>query len=144
MKFKCLGADCKASCCGVFNGIVNSVNPITGHHSSEIILSADNVNYMFENGLEDNIYTDKYNKWYMVLNEDKSCPMFENGKCGIYHNRPPVCRAYPFYVSTFSGINIDTNCEGVTVTTEELNIKDYKTEIDGLKEVIELKLNDNT
>lgn len=143
MKFKCLGADCSASCCGAFNGIVNSVNPITGHHSSEIILSNNNVEFMHKKGLQKNIYQDADNKWFMILNEDKSCPMFDKGKCTIYENRPPVCRAYPFYIDTFSGINIDKNCEGVTLTKEKLNLSEYETEINGLKEVIQLQLQTN-
>jgi Fe-S-cluster containining protein len=143
MKFKCLGESCLKNCCGAFNGIVNSINPITGHHSSEIVLSADNVKFMKKNGYKDNIYKDKDNKWFMLLNKDKSCPMFYKGKCSIYYNRPPVCRAYPFYLDTFSGINIDTNCEGVTITTEKLNVEDYEQEMNGLKEVIELQLNTN-
>jgi len=140
--FKCLGDKCKTNCCGAFQGVVTNIVSLDGKHNSEIPLDSNSLEHIINNGLKDKIYFDDRKKlFYIDLNEDKSCPFFSNGLCGIHSHKPPICRAYPFYIDPMAGMSVDTNCPGVEITNEETDYeKEYPLEVDGIKRAIKLHL----
>jgi len=131
LEFKCTGSECKTSCCGPFEGKVEPLGVVSCHHHSSIPIPANQVVTLIKRGVGSHLTKDSDGSVHVILEEDKSCPMYQDNKCSIYEDRPPVCRAYPFYISQFGGVAVDTTCEGVKFTGKE---NEFPVEMKGLKE----------
>ncbi len=114
INFSCLAADCPSPCCGTYEGVDPDLVPVYEHGFSDIPVSANTKDQLEEMGEGDKIKQDSHiGMCFIELNQDKSCPFFENGLCNIYGLEPPVCAAYPFYIDPFGGLCVDRSCPGV-------------------------------
>jgi Fe-S-cluster containining protein len=105
--WKCLKEKCPTNCCGSFENKLPFHTPINKIEHDDILLMFDEVKNFTDK--------DKFLKdgsYFLNLNKDRSCKFFKNNTCSCYDVRPAVCRAYPFYIDLFSGLNIDTSCPG--------------------------------
>jgi len=135
----CLKDKCPQNCCGYFEGNLTrhvSINNIEHH---DIIILPKEAEKFKSAGLGEYLEEKKEN-FYFKLGEDRSCPFFKNNKCSQYKNRPSLCRAYPFYIDLFSGLNIDTGCPGVGKGWT--NIKKIKPFLKALIKVYKKHIND--
>jgi len=114
IKFSCLKEKCKKSCCGQFKGFQNKLVSVFGLGFSEIPLTKENVEFIKKINQEEKIYFKKeIDLWFIKLNRDTSCPFFHKGLCSIQESKPPICKAYPFYLDPCAGLSIDKSCPGV-------------------------------
>jgi len=114
IKFSCLKEKCKKSCCSPFKGFQNNLVSVFGLGFSEIPLTKGNVEFIRKINQEDKTYFKKeMDLWFIKLNKDTSCPFFQEGLCLIQEFKPPICKAYPFYLDPCAGLSIDTSCPGV-------------------------------
>ena len=57
-------------------------------------------------------YIDGNLKALIVMQENQKCKYLENGRCSIYHERPPVCQMYPLS-PLYEDIFIDNECKAI-------------------------------
>jgi len=110
-EFPCLGPKCPASCCGPFTGPGQGrLKPMDGVDFSSVPLDYSAIVFIQQCFMSDRIYQVN-GRWYIKLNYDNSCPFHDKeGLCEIYDHRPPVCRAYPYYLDPHAGLCFDSNC----------------------------------
>ena len=104
----CLKEKCPENCCGYFKDRLPNYRSIKGIKHDEILILPEEVINMTQNYINN-----KKNSHYLKLKKNRSCPFFANGKCNQFDIRPSVCRAYPFYIDLFTGLNIDITYPGV-------------------------------
>ncbi|MFA7319552.1 MAG: YkgJ family cysteine cluster protein [Parcubacteria group bacterium] len=109
----CIGAKCNKNCCGHFVDKIPSYVSLENIKHDEIILLPKEVKKYDSNKLAHHAVNIRGNTYIKLNNSDRSCPFLDRGKCSRYSLRPALCRAYPFYIDLFSGINIDLSCPGV-------------------------------
>ena len=63
-----------------------------------LLLSTDEFNRHFISHAEDLIVRRSNNIFVLLPKEGHACPHFENGGCGIYHERPIDCQVYPYVI----------------------------------------------
>lgn len=105
----CLEDKCPENCCGPYDYKGNKVS-LFGNRGNLIPL------------IPRDFLTLESKKHKFALTEDQgmyinthcngTCPFLKENKCSIYHKRPAGCRAYPFFLSKYSGLCVDTNCPG--------------------------------
>jgi len=108
INFSCLVDDCPNSCCGPFAGFNNELESVDKRPFSEIILTDDDVDILFDQGyadlIEENIGANGKHYYRMKLLPDGTCTALKNGRCSIHKINPTLCRAFPFYIDMFVGL----------------------------------------
>lgn len=113
INFKCLQDKCPVNCCGPFNGINDSLQPLK-EESFEGLLTKRDIKNMKKCGCEKYIEYIGNKDAKLKVASDGTCFFLKNGKCAMYKNRPQVCNAFPFYIDMFSGLSVVTgDCPGV-------------------------------
>jgi Fe-S-cluster containining protein len=104
----CLKENCPENCCGYFRDRLPNYKSIKGIQHDEILILPKEIS-----SLSNKHIIKKKGNHYLKLKKNRSCPFFANGKCNQFDIRPSVCRAYPFYIDLFTGLNIDITCPGI-------------------------------
>jgi len=113
INWRCLREKCPQSCCGPFSDHLKVYAPLKKIKRDEIIVLKEEIERFKKNKMQAKLVK-KDSDFYIKLNKkDRSCPFFKKGICSCYQIRPALCKAYPFYIDLFTGINIDSTCPGV-------------------------------
>jgi Fe-S-cluster containining protein len=137
--YVCLGSECPNTCCGPFHG-TRALSALTSSHElGEIILgpcdpheqdTADDISVFAQirlmdsdvmrlqgAGLDNMIVRRGLTAkpvYYLRLLSDGTCASLSVDRvCTIYHARPTLCRAFPFYFDLFAGLSMVESCPGV-------------------------------
>ena len=109
----CLKEKCPQNCCGHFEDKLPSCVSLENIKHDEILLLSDEVIKYNKKNLANNIARISDDSYIKLTRKDRSCPFLVDGQCSHYEHRPHLCKAYPFYIDLFSGINMDLSCPGV-------------------------------
>lgn len=104
----CLKENCPENCCGYFRDRLPNYLSIKGIKHDEILILPKEIS-----GILNKYIVKKKGNHYLKLKKNRFCPIFANGKCNQFDIRPSVCRAYPFYIDLFTGLNIDITCPSI-------------------------------
>lgn len=110
INWTCLREKCPENCCGYFRDRSPDYRSVKGIHHDEMLILSDEVG-----NFSDDVLSRQGKNYYLKLEKDRSCPLFNAGKCKQFEDRPSVCKAYPFYIDLFTGLNIDMSCPGAGV-----------------------------
>jgi uncharacterized protein len=58
---------------------------------------------------------------WRLKKEGKSCRFYQNGRCSVYHDRPMLCRTYPFYLDNDELMCSECRGLGGKIESEEAN-----------------------
>ena len=107
INWTCLKEKCPENCCGFFRDRLPDYRSVKGIHHDEIFILPDEIG-----NVPHGVLSRRKKDYYLKLKKDRSCPLFDAGKCKQFENRPSVCKAFPFYIDLFTGLNIDMTCPG--------------------------------
>jgi Fe-S-cluster containining protein len=113
INWRCLQEKCPQNCCGPFSDHLATYAPLKKIKRDDIIVLKEEFERFQKNNLQNNLVKLNGDHYIKLNKKDRSCPFFKKGQCSCYNLRPALCKAYPFYLDLFTGINIDLSCPGV-------------------------------
>ncbi|RME93049.1 MAG: YkgJ family cysteine cluster protein [Candidatus Hydrogenedentota bacterium] len=112
----CLKDKCEKNCCGAefeMRQTSNRLCSVFKLHHNQVPLLPNEKELIAEKYGSHYIRQDIDGGFYINLSEDGKCPFLtDKGLCKIQEIKPTLCRAYPFYIDIFSGLNVDADCPG--------------------------------